>query len=158
SSSMASGTVGVVQRRVVTRIVRAPAWVGADGVGVAMLHEDDLQGLAPDEPALFYGTARPGAATPVALVPGAPAAWDDATVQVRFGGAPPADTGWLQLAARPRALLVVPASAVLYADDGAYVLAASPDGHRFSRRPIAIGRILDSGYVAGLVEDRSGAI
>lgn len=158
--SATSGTVAVVKRRVVTRIVRAPAWVGADGVGTAVLHEDDLQGLAPDEPAAFYGTATPGAATPVKLVPGRPNPWDAATVTIQFRAraAAPADTGWLQLAARPRDLLVVPASAVLYAGDGAYVLAAPPDGSTFTKRSIAIGRILDSGYVAGRADDRSGAI
>ena len=156
--SATSGTVAVVKRRVVTRIVRAPAWVGADGVGTAILHEDDLQGLAPDEPARFYGAATAGAAAPVSLVPGRPEPWDAATVQIRFHGARRADTGWLQLAARPRDLLVVPASAVLYSGDGAYVLAAPPDGHTFTRRSIEIGRILDSGYVAGLADDRSGAI
>ena len=55
--------------------------------------------------------------------------WDSATVQVRFVAekAPvlDGDTGWLQLEAKPRELLVVPESSVLYSGDGAYVLAAA---------------------------------
>jgi hypothetical protein len=68
------------------------------------------------------------------------------------------DTGWLELAPRPRELLVVPSSALLYSGEGAYVLAAPPNGHRFTRRPVDIGRILDSGYAAGLSSDHFGAI
>jgi multidrug efflux pump subunit AcrA (membrane-fusion protein) len=66
--------------------------------------------------------------------------------------------GWLQLAARPRELLVVPESAVLYSGDGAYVLAAPEGGRTFTRRSIEIGRILDSGHVADLAGDHFGAI
>jgi multidrug efflux pump subunit AcrA (membrane-fusion protein) len=54
--------------------------------------------------------------------------------------------------------LVVPESAVLYSDEGAYVLAAPPGGHTFARRTIQIGRILDSGHVADLAGDHFGAI
>ena len=38
------------------------------------------------------------------------------------------------------------------------VLAAPPGGHTFTRRDVELGRILDSGYVAGLVDDRFGTI
>jgi hypothetical protein len=158
-----SGTVDMVKRRVVTQLVRAPAWRAAGGV-TAVLYKDDLVGLAPGEPALFFGTSSSGVGTPVRMVPASPAAWDEATVRVRFSvekaGATSLaeDTGWLQLAARPRPLLVVPASAVLYSGSGAYVLAAPNGGHTFTRRNVELGRILDSGYGAGLVEDRFGAI
>jgi hypothetical protein len=159
-----SGTVDVVTRRVVTQLVRAPAWRAA-GVVTAVFYKDDLMGLAPREPALFFGTARPGVGTAVRLEPDPPSKWDDATVSVRFAveqaadaAAAERDTGWLQLAARPRTLLVVPTSAVLYSGTGAYVLAARPGAHTFARRDVELGRILDSGYGAGLVEDRFGAV
>jgi Heavy metal binding domain len=157
-----SGTIGVVRRRVVTQLVRAPAWLTADGVVTAVLHKDDLVGVSGDEDALFFGAATPGAATEVRRAADPPEPWDESTVRVRFqnkgAAAKNAETGWLQLAARPRELLVVPSSAVLYSGAGAYVLAAPPDGHIFTRRAIEIGRILDSGYVAGSVDGRYGAI
>jgi multidrug efflux pump subunit AcrA (membrane-fusion protein) len=68
------------------------------------------------------------------------------------------DSGWVQLAARARQLLVVPASAVLYSGSGAYVLAAPPDGRTFTRRSVEIGTILDSSYIAQLAGDHFGAI
>ena len=158
-----SGVVEVARRRVVTQLVRAPAWL-ADTAVTAVLHKDDLVGLAAGERALFLGTTAPGAATPVHLSPDPPSPWDGSTVQVHFQidrrvpTTKKEDTGWLELAPRPRELLVVPSSAVLYSGEGAYVLAAPPNSHRFTRRPVDIGRILDSGYAAGLSSDRFGAI
>ena len=157
-----NGVVDVARRRVVTQLVRAPAWL-ADRVVTAVLHQDDLVGLAAGERALFFGTTTPGAGTPVHLSPDRPSPWDASTVQVHFQldrmvPATNEDTGWLELAPRPRELLVVPSSAVLYSGEGAYVLAAPPNGHRFTRRLVDIGKILDSGYAAGLSGDHFGAI
>ncbi len=156
------GAVDLVKRRVVAQLIRAPAWVSDDGVVTAVLHKDDLVGLAPGDRALFFGTVAPGVGLPVHLSPGAAAPWDSSTIQVRFQlerAAPDSQsTGWVQLASRPRQLLVVPASAVLYSGAGAYVLAAPPGRHTFARRPVEIGRILDSGYVAQLAGDRFGGI
>ncbi len=158
-----NGIVDVAKRRVVTQLVRAPAWLAKGGAVTAVLHKDDLVGLAPGEHALFFGTATPGAGTAVHLSPDHPSPWDAATVQVHFQidrmvPATKEDTGWLELAPRPRELLVVPSSAVLYSGAGAYVLAAPPGGHTFTRRSVDIGRILDSGYAAGLSGDHFGAI
>jgi hypothetical protein len=158
-----NGLVDVAKRRVVTQLVRAPAWLAADGAVTAVLHKDDLVGLAPGEHALFFGTATPGAGIPVHLSSDHPSPWDASTVQVPFridrtAPSKKEDTGWLELAPRPRELLVVPSSAVLYSGAGAYVLAAPPGGHAFTRRPVDIGRILDSGYAAGLSGDHFGAI
>jgi multidrug efflux pump subunit AcrA (membrane-fusion protein) len=163
-----SGTIDTVARRVVTQLVRAPAWLTADGTVTAVVHKDDLVGLAPGERALFFGTSTPGVGTPVRLAPDPPSPWDRSTVRLRFivdrtgaaggTGNDKTDTGWLQLAARPRDLLVVPTSAVLYSGTGAYVLAAPPGSHTFTRRDVEPGRILDSGYGAGLVGDRFGTI
>jgi hypothetical protein len=163
SAAARNGVVDVARRRVITQLVRAPAWIAGDGSVTAVLHKDDLVGLAPAEHALFFGTAAPGAGTPVHLLPAPPSAWDASTVQVHFQidrRAPMTkeETGWLELAPRARELLVVPSSAVLYSGAGAYVLAAPASGHAFTRRPIEPGRILDSGYVAGLSGDHFGAI
>lgn len=163
SDAARKGVVDVARRRVVTQLVRAPAWLAGDGAVMAVLHKDDLVGLAAGEHALFFGTATPGAGTSVHLLPGPPRPWDASTVQVHFQidrRAPVAkeDTGWLELAPHARELLVVPASAVLYSGAGAYVLAAPASGHTFTRRAVEPGRILDSGYVAGLSGDHFGAI
>jgi hypothetical protein len=155
-----SGRVVDVQRRIVTQAVSAPAWLSTGGVVTAVLHKDELVGCGPGERALFFPYTAPAAGYAVRL--SSHAVWDVSTVQVRFQmeeaalAAP--TTGWLQLAARPRELLVVPESAVLYSGEGAYVLAAPQGEHTFTRRKIEIGRILDSGHVADLAGDHFGAI
>jgi Heavy metal binding domain len=156
------GVVGVVKRQVVTQTVRAPAWSGSDGTLKAVVYQDDLAGLAPGQRALFFNNATPGTAMTIRRTDDAPVPWDEATVQVTFRFEHPeagADRGWVEIAAMPRSFLVVPTSAVLYSGTGAYVLAAGPaGGSTFTRRSVEVGRILDSGYGAGLVDDRYGAI
>jgi Heavy metal binding domain len=156
------GVVGVVQQRVVSQTIRAPAWGGAHGLLTTVLYKDDLVGLAAGQKASFFTTATPGTPIPIRRTDEAPTPWDAETVQVtfRFERAAPAnsDLGWLEIAPQPRALLVVPTSAVLYSGAGAYVLVAPAGGSTFARRTVEVGRILDSGYGAGLVDDRYGAI
>jgi hypothetical protein len=155
-------TVDVVRRRVVTQVVRAPAWITPDGTVTAVLHKDNSVGIAPGARALFFRTTAPAAGISVRMSSEPAAAWDASTVKVRFTADESAsaaqDTGWLQLDARPRSLLIVPESAVLYSGEGAYVLAAPSGGHTFTRRSIEIGKILDSGHVADLAGDHFGAI
>jgi hypothetical protein len=159
ADTRSSSRVVDVQRRVVTQAVRAPAWLSA-GVVTAVLHKDDLVGCLPGERALFFPYTAPAAGYLVRL--SSQADWDASTLQLRFQAEEAATAaptvGWLQLAARPRELLVVPESAVLYSGEGAYVLAAPEGGHTFTRRPIEIGKILDSGHVADLAGDHFGAI
>jgi hypothetical protein len=155
-------TFDEVKRRVVTQVVRAPASLDPGGVVTAVLHKESLEGLAPGDKAVFFRSSQPATPISVRLSADRVAPWDSSTVQVRFmseqlpsstGG-----TGWLQLDAQPREFLVVPTSSVLYSGDGAYVLAATPGGHSFTRRSIQIGRNLDSGYVADLSAERLGAV
>jgi len=99
-----SGTIDVVARRVVTQLVRVPAWAAADGTVTAILHEDDLVGLAPAERASFFGTSAAGVGAPARLSSTPPASWDRGTVRALFtleGAGHKPDTGWLELAARP---------------------------------------------------------
>ncbi len=151
-----------VKRRDVTQFLRAAGWAGPDGMVTAVLYKDEVAGLAPDERALFFPRATPAVGHAARLAAEQPTAWDAATVQVRFRlerqALPEPTTGWLQLAARPRELLVVPESAVLYSGEGAYVLAAPPGGRTFTRRNVEVGRTLDSGYVADLAGDHFGLI
>jgi hypothetical protein len=155
------GVVGVVKRQVVMQTVRAPAWSASDGMLKVVVYQDDLVGLAPGQRALFFSNATPGTSMTIRRTDDAPVPWDEATVQItcRFEHpAAAADRGWVEIAATPRSFLVVPTSAVLYSGTGAYVLAADPAGNTFTRRSVEVGRILDSGYGAGLVDDRYGAI
>jgi hypothetical protein len=70
--------------------------------------------------------------------------------RVRAGAA-----GWLELAARQRAALVVPSSAVQQSPQGAYVLAASPGG-TFAPTPVIVGKTIFglSTIVSGLQEQQ----
>lgn len=151
-----------VQRRVITQVVRAPASLGPGGVVTAILYEESLQKLAPDESAVFFRSAQPATPIPVHRTSEPVAPWDSSTVAVRFASeqspVSDADTGWLQIDAEPREFLVVPTSAVLHSCDGVYVLASSGGGHSFTRRSIQIGRNLDSGNVAELAAERLGAV
>jgi hypothetical protein len=159
-----AGGVGHAERQVVAEQVRAGAWVGTDGLGTAVVYKDDLVGLEPDERARFFGGAAPSMGLAARLLPEPPSPVDSSTVKVRFrldadasqATSPRSsrDVGSLQIALRPRDLLVVPSSAVLYSAQGPYVLAASEEDDTFTKRFVAIGRILDSGYVG----ERAGQV
>ena len=159
SMTARSSGVAHAERRVFAEQVRAAAWLGTDGVGTAVLYDDDLVGLEADEHALFFGGGAPNMGIDAHLLPEPPSAVDSSTVKVRFrldadagAVAPPRgprDVGSLQIPLRPRELLVVPSSAVLYSADGPYVLAAPRGDDTFTKRRVEIGRILDSGYVGG---------
>lgn len=154
--------VAEVRRQLVAQVVRAPAWVGPGGVVTAVVHRDALQGFAPGDEAVFFPNAEPAFAISVRRTSEPPAAWDAATVQVRLvAGKPPGregDTGWLEIDARRREVLVVPESSVLHSGEGDYVLAAPAGGSAFARRSVQIGTILDSGYVADRGAEHLGGI
>jgi len=122
-----------------------------------VLYGDELAGLAPGEPGRFFRAAALAAAVDVRLTAEPPARWDLSTSRVHFRAAPGApalaagDVGWVQLAARPRNLLVVPSSAVLNSPQGPYVLVASEDGETFTKRSLEVGRV-----IAGLTVVLSG--
>ncbi len=160
--------IGRAERRVFAEQVRAAAWLGADGVGTAVLYKDDLVGLQPDEPAQFFGGSAPNMGIDVRLLPEPSSSVDASTSKVRFRVAATAsapsvgggsrEVGSLQIGSHTRELLVVPSSAVLYSAEGSYVLAAAPGDDTFTKRLVEIGRILDSGYVGGRAGSSAGAI
>jgi hypothetical protein len=155
------GVVGTVKQQVITQMVRAPAWSDADGILRAVVYKDDLVGLAPDQHALFFSNATPGTSTAIRRTGDPAVPWDATTVQITFRferSAAVINRGWVEIPAIPRSFLVVPTAAVLYSGTGAYVLAAGQKENTFTRREVVVGRILDSGYGAGLVADRYGAI
>jgi hypothetical protein len=169
SSTMATGgeVVAQAEARMVARPVRTAAWLEADGRGTALLFKDDLVGLAPNEAARFFGTRSPNMPRSAHLMTAEQEVVDSSTVNVRFrldeedepsgDKVVPGEVGSLQLDARARKLIVVPTSAVLYAASGPYVLWAQSDAGGFTKRPVEVGRILDSGYVGVLAGNQEGA-
>lgn len=148
------------ERRAFARAVRAPAWIEARGLLTATLYDDELGGLEAGELGRFVRAAAPTEGVDVRLTAEPPARWDLSTSRVHFRVDPaapdlePGEVGWVQLAARSRELLAIPASAVLVSPEGPYVLVAAPHGRTFTRRPLAIGQVL-AGFavvVSGLRE------
>jgi hypothetical protein len=139
--------IGAAAPRIFALSVRAPAWLETQGRVTAMLRNDELSGLSPGEHALFFRATAPAEGIDVRLTAEPPAPWDGSTSRVRFrfdaraSGLEPGAVGWVEFAARPRELLVIPSSAVLYSPEGPYVLAAGADGRTFSTRRVEIGRV-----------------
>ena len=139
--------IGTAELRVFALSVRAAAWLETQGRVTAVLRNDELNGLSPGEHALFFRATAPAEGIDVRLTAEPPAPWDGSTSRVRFrfdaraSGLAPGAVGWVEFAARPRELLVIPSSAVLYSPEGPYVLAAGADGRTFSTRRVEIGRV-----------------
>jgi hypothetical protein len=157
-----------VHRRPVGGQLRAPASRSADGVVTAWLHRDDLAGMSPGDRAVFFAGTAPIRGIDVLLQADAPVPVDTSTCTARFRiddgvrstalAVGETAVGLLQIVARPRELLTVPASAVLYSAQGPYVLVAGQPDDALARRSIVMGRILDSSYAAGVSGDSVGAI
>jgi hypothetical protein len=155
----------------VARPLRAAASLGADGQGIAILYRDDLVGLMPEEPARFLGSRSPTLPVDAHLMTSQQVPVDSSTVSVRFrldqprghedgASASAMEVGSLQVDVRARKLLVVPTSAVLYSAGPAghaYVLASAGEGEPFTKRPVEVGRILDSGYLGAFAGRQDGA-
>jgi len=143
--------VDFVRRRAllpVLRELRGPAWVEDDGdhTIAAIFYNDQIAALTADEPATFSLGDAPDTTFAARRTLDAPVEWDRSTSVVRFrvgdwsAGLPAAgETGWLEVAPRPRQVVAVAASAVLQSPEGPYVLAWSGHGYTFVKRPIEIG-------------------
>lgn len=155
-------TVAEVRSREVTQVVRAPAWLDPRGVVEAVVAKEALAGLLPGAKAVFFRGSEPATAIAIRMVAGPSHPWDAATARVRFASEQSSrgerDLGWVQVDTGAQKLLVVPASAVLYGNEGAYVLAGAPDDNDFARRFVNLGRVLDSGYAAALGTDHLGGV
>jgi hypothetical protein len=128
----------------------APASVDGSGAVVASLYKDEIAGLAGDETGQFVPVGAPDAGVVVRRAPSpepAPADRRAVTAPVWFRRADagerlvPGTAGWLKLAAKPRQVLLAPATAVLDGADGPYVLVAARGSHAITRRAIEIGRV-----------------
>jgi Heavy metal binding domain len=146
----------IVRHHVLHQEPDAPAWIESDGLVNVLLYKDELSSLTPDESAVFFSTANPNAGLAAHAVVGSTTPWDSSMSLVRFRldararGAqppPPHTSGWVELARKPRDVLVVPSMAVLQSAQGPYVLALSRDRSAFSKRGIEIGKAF-SGFTA----------
>lgn len=153
--SASARVIGTAEARSFVQSVRAAAWLDTQGRVTAVLRNDELSGLSPGEHAFFFRAAAPAEGIDVRLTAERPTPWDASTSRARFrfdagaSGLAPGAVGWVELAARPRRLLVIPSSALLYSPEGPYVLVAGADGRTFSTRRVEIGRV--SGGVAVVV-------
>jgi hypothetical protein len=139
-------TYDFVRRRGFGQGVRAPAWVEDDGSVVAIVYDDEIEGLDRQGRGSFSPSSAPGDVVAVEREPVTPEPWDRSTSRVRFRaeatpGPRPGDVGWVRLPAMRRELEVVPRGAVLESDRGPYVLVSSPE-QRLAVRPVEIGRVL----------------
>jgi len=136
------------KRLTVPRATVVPASLTADSVGTALLYREDLDLLEVEERAVFV----PGE-VPVRLLRNSAAAWDPATVSVRFepldharpGAARRTTTGWVTLAPRNRDALLVPTGAVLTSAGGPFVLVVVDEGETsqtFAKRAVEVGRVI----------------
>jgi hypothetical protein len=151
AASMLRFSVAPVRRNALPGEIFAPAIVEADGRIVAQLYRDEVAELTPDERAELIPNPAPGAAIPPIRVQrelpdaGPPGA-NDAIARVAFRtepgtpAPPPGQIGWIKLAHKVRAMLVVRSAAITFGPDGAHVLVFSSQRGGLSRRPIEIGK------------------
>jgi heavy metal-binding protein len=142
------------------REIRGGARVDEDHEISAVLYDDQIGALAPDEAGTFVPTASPETAIAVIRSAAPAVRHDRSTSVIRFhvataaaggtGALAVGQVGWLKLASKARAVLGVPASAVLQSPEGPYVLAWKPGG-QFEKRPIEIGEtFLHQGFAVVL--------
>jgi hypothetical protein len=153
--------IDFVRRRTLLPVqseLRGPAWFDDRGTVSAIFYNDQIEAMAPDEPGSFGLTGSPDTTFAARRTMDPPVAWDRSTSLIRFrtvakqpARAPVGQTGWLEVAPRPRQVLSVAASAVLQSPEGPYVLAWSGRDYTFVKRPIQIGEtFLKEGLVVVL--------
>jgi hypothetical protein len=125
--------------------LHTPAISEADGTVTAQLYRDELASLAPDELAELVPATAPDA--PIRLRRDAiPPLIQGALARIRFHVEPgasastPAGAGWIKLANKVRAVLVVRSTAIINSPDGPYVLVFSADRGAITRRRVEIGK------------------
>ena len=156
--------VSRVKRFETSHEMRAPGWAETAVVGVALFHRDQAKMLRAGELGVFEPVGRPGQPPPPAIAvrvdDAPPEEWDAGTTRVRFraarpGALPPSTTGSVKFDTRLRRWLVIRASAVLQSPEGPYVLVATDERRTLTKRPVAIGSIIQgyAGVDGGLLED-----
>ena len=155
--------ISVARRRLINQRVRAVAWAQAEDAVAALLYNEDLAALAPEERGSFFSAATPNAGRVVVRNKDeAPARWDASTSVARFllgdGGSRlrPGEVGHLALDPKPHEVLMVPAGAILESAEGPYVLTGPTQGGEYTKRPLSIGKTV-SGFsvvLAGMEDEQ----
>jgi hypothetical protein len=148
ATSLLRFSVAQARRNALPGEIYAPAAVDADGAIVAQLYRDELSSLAEDEVAELLPSASPGDAIKIRrdATPPEIADPEDAIARVAFRpepGAtppPPGQIGWVKLAYKTRAMLVVKSAAIINAREGRYVLVFSSQRGQLTRRHVEIGK------------------
>jgi hypothetical protein len=148
ATSLLRFSIAQARRNALPGEVYAPAMVDTDGTIVAQLYRDEVASLASDELAELMPSASPGAAVKIRRDATPPLVTDpdDAIARVTFRpepGAtapPPGQIGWVKLAYKIRAMLVVKSPAIINARDGRYVLVFSAQRGQLTRRRVEIGK------------------
>ncbi|MDP9002577.1 MAG: hypothetical protein M3O46_21010 [Myxococcota bacterium] len=124
----------------------SPAWVEADGKVAALVYKDELEGLPPDVPGIFYRAEAPSEPIRAHMLREPFEPWDRSTSRVRLeieGTAPALRAGaigWVRLGVKGRGVAVIPYHAILEGEGGPYVLVASEGGHTLTKRRVEIGK------------------
>lgn len=148
ATSLLRFSVAQARRNALPGEVYAPAIVEADGTVVAQLYRDEVAALAPDEVAELMPATTPGAPIKIQrdATPPTVADPEDAIARVTFRpgpGAtppPPGQIGWVRLAYKTRAMLVVKSAAIINGRDGRYVLVFSAQRGQLTKRRVEIGK------------------
>ncbi len=140
--------------------IRAPAWMDADGVIVALFYRDEAEAVSPGTRATFTAARPASASVPVALALRPSRVWDGETLELRFrataAGRPASGTGTelgsVTIDGPPRPVLTVDENLIFTAGASRYVLVADPGGRSFRRRAVDVGRVINGRavVVAGL--------
>jgi hypothetical protein len=145
AAAMLRFSVVPARRNAVPGEIYAPAVVEAGGEVVAQLYRDELASLAPDEVAELMPSASPGAVV-VVRRDDTPPVIDDTIARVGFrvesgAAAPPeGQVGWVKLAYKTRAMLIVRSASIVNGPDGRYVLVFSAKGGGLTKRRVEIGK------------------
>jgi hypothetical protein len=141
------GAIEIVRRRILTERRSVAAWVDREGKIQALVPSEEVPHLGPRERAEFRTGPDP-VLLPVVRAGGPVSPRDDATSQVAFEPLPGASVpvgrvGWLSLADRSRAEIILPSAAVLLSEDGPAVLVPARGPAGVERRPVRLGQSPD---------------
>jgi len=159
STTLLKYSVARVRRSVFRADVHAPAIAADDGAVTAQLYRDELASTTPDELAEFFPTTAPDAPVKVRR-DATPPTTQGAIARVSFRaepGAPaipPGQIGWVKLASKARAALVVRSGAIVQSADGPYVLTFSSKLGVLTKHRVEVGKDYDdmTAIVAGLTD------
>ncbi len=153
--------LGRVTPLIVVGRITGGAWAESPGMVVARLYRDEAEAINDGDAATFVAADDPTTSVAVHVQGPALADTDPSRLRLRLvvdrrpallrAGQP----GWIDLAARQRKVLAVPASAIVESADGPVALVPAPDGRAMQTRHVHIGRVVSGNAIvlSGLVEN-----